>query len=865
MNMRFKSLRKILSMVLCMVLMMTYMPMTAFAADNIVYVSSATGSDSNTGASDAPVKTIEKALELVEENGIIQIVDSASSEQPSEDEPLCITKSITITGGTLTLSRAGIVLGADVTFQNVSLSFANPVRNAIIANGYTLTLVNLKGSGTYPVHLFCGGVTGYTGSGTLPAAGSAGAIVISGTDNSLGNIFAGSLSEYGAENTWTGSSTITIASGAGGEFGSIYAHGATEPRGEGDGSSMTPNSSSYTVTGDVAINLSGSKPAAVYGITGGSSNADVVFSGGVNLISNLVLNNLGSLTVSAGTLQPASLNEDLDLTINSGAELDMSTVIEDNSVFTVGDFTGGGTLSMGREDKLSITGTVTGTTVFQTTDNRPNDKSTSGVVEYSYAYIDVTNANGDGTFTFTPYSSQTAATLEKVTVSDTIVWTTSEAPEYSDVKPDSFDIPTTSYTMSVEGMQSGLMVSVSCELEEDEFFSDVPLNITISKDGGEAISAEESYDEYGYLYSVESLGFENIYGTYGDNGDDWGLYFSSDLSTIKPGTYTISISVALSDNSTATRVITLVVNTSDCVDDIGAELAGYTLSLNGNIGVNFYMELSDTIVNDNGAYMQFTLPNGSTKQAAVENADTNTTITEGKTYYVFSCEVASYDMAGDIKAQMFDGNGKSGAEYSYSVRDYAEYIIENAASYTSDDVAFVKALLNYGACSQTYFEKTTDDLANKNLAVADQTVETLSADSLSSYKAETVSNELGIFDQYNLVLNSETTLKAYFKPADGVEISSLTFSVDGQTVTPVQSGEYYVLSMENIKAWDLDTNYTFKVSAGSTALEFSCSTLAYGYSVLDKGNSVYSDKLIQLISALRVYQQKAEVYASGNN
>ncbi|MBQ3544631.1 MAG: hypothetical protein IJA34_06565 [Lachnospiraceae bacterium] len=300
-------------------------------------------------------------------------------------------------------------------------------------------------------------------------------------------------------------------------------------------------------------------------------------------------------------------------------------------------------------------------------------------------------------------------------------------------------------------------------------------------------------------------------------------------------------------------------------DGIGANLAGYTISLNGNIGVNFYMELDTEVVGDTGAYMLFTLPNGDTEQVAIADATQNTTLVEGKTYYIFSCEVASYEMAQSIKAQMFDGNGNGGKEYSYTVRDYAEYIINNTASYSTDGVAFAKALLNYGACSQTYFEVETGNLANKNLDAADQTVTTLIASDLETYKVSATSNELGTFAGYSLTLKSETTLKAYFKPAEGVDVSNLTFTANGQTVTPTKSGDYYVLSLENIKAWDLDTSYAFKVSNGSVELEFSCSALSYGYSVLNKGNSTYPDTLIQLISALRVYQQKSEVYVSGNN
>ena len=137
----------------------------------------------------------------------------------------------------------------------------------------------------------------------------------------------------------------------------------------------------------------------------------------------------------------------------------------------------------------------------------------------------------------------------------------------------------------------------------------------------------------------------------------------------------------------------------DCgaiIDGIGAKLAGYSLSLTGNIGVNFYMELSNKIIADKDAYMQFTLPNGTITKVLVSEAQTNTTINAEKTYYRFPCEVASYEMTQDIKAQMFDGNGKCGKEYTYTVRDYAQYLIDHVDLY-QDAYPFAVAMLNYGA------------------------------------------------------------------------------------------------------------------------------------------------------------------------
>ena len=299
-------------------------------------------------------------------------------------------------------------------------------------------------------------------------------------------------------------------------------------------------------------------------------------------------------------------------------------------------------------------------------------------------------------------------------------------------------------------------------------------------------------------------------------------------------------------------------------DGIGAKLAGYTISLNGNIGVNFYMTLDKTIRNDENAYMLFTLPNGNTKKILVSEAEQNTELVYGKTYYVFSCEVSSKEMTDEIKAQITDGNGKSGTEYTYTVREYAEYIINNADSYTEDDVAFVKSMLNYGAASQNFFKNNTDDLANKNLSAEEQVIAELEAADLDEYISYAVSNEIGTFAGYSLVLESETVLKAYFKPTEGIDMNNITFTINGNDAEAVKSGDYYVLSAENIKAWDLDTMYVFRAVCGETELEFKASVMSYAYSVLNAGD-VYSAELRQLVCALREYQQKSEVYISANS
>ena len=299
------------------------------------------------------------------------------------------------------------------------------------------------------------------------------------------------------------------------------------------------------------------------------------------------------------------------------------------------------------------------------------------------------------------------------------------------------------------------------------------------------------------------------------------------------------------------------------IDGIGAKLAGYSLSLTGNIGVNFYMELSDKILADEDAYMQITLPNGTVTKVPVSEAQPNTTIKEGKTYYRFPCEVASYEMTQDIKAQMFDGNGNCGKEYTYTVRDYAQYIVTHN-SY-QDVVPFAVAMLNYGASSQKYFNKEVDELANKYLTDDEQEIPDRFdgyIDKFTPKKAE--DDVLGQFAGLNMVLESETTLNIFYEPKEGIDVSKLTFSVDGKEVTLEKRGQYYILSLENIKANELGTSKTFTVTDGANTLSGDYCAMMYCYQVLNAAEGTYEDDLVTLVKAFSDYAYSAQSVCRSN-
>ena len=290
-----------------------------------------------------------------------------------------------------------------------------------------------------------------------------------------------------------------------------------------------------------------------------------------------------------------------------------------------------------------------------------------------------------------------------------------------------------------------------------------------------------------------------------------------------------------------------VVNVTFVGDLIGfsERLEGYSVSLDGDIGVNFYMELADEIANSQTAYMQFTIPAGSkteTKTVLVKDAikkDMN-----GKTYHVFKCNVSAKDMASTIKAQIINGD-KQGTEYKYSVKDYADYLLSHTqgnAEYTNA-APLVKAMLNYGAYAQKYFNEGT--AFETSGSVEDVTIPVefkYNADN-TSITADGVT-----FEGATLSLKSETTLSLYFTGLpEGTE-----FTCGSKTVQSVKNGKYIVARIRGIKAEELKNNFTLTFTGGSVTYN----PMTYCYNVLNGGSD--NVKLQNVVKALYKYAEAAK-------
>ena len=303
-------------------------------------------------------------------------------------------------------------------------------------------------------------------------------------------------------------------------------------------------------------------------------------------------------------------------------------------------------------------------------------------------------------------------------------------------------------------------------------------------------------------------------------------------------------------------------------DDLGAKLAGYSLSLDGDIGVNFYMDLDSEIANSSTAYMHFTIPkNGDPgEQIVYVNKQADETLpyalqktVKGKTYYVFKCNVAAKEVTSQIKAQLIEPeNGKKGKEYTYSVKDYAKYLLEHQDEDPKfkNAVPLVKTLLNYSSYAQVFFDKNSDNLASDGLLTDEEkNVSHVTAETVGDRAyTENITVEGLSFESSSLSLKSETTLSLLF-----ISDKPVNFECETNTVKTEQNGSYWVARIRNIPSGKAQEDYTVTIKIDDqNAGTVTYNPMRYCYNVLNGGTN--DQNLINVVRAFYLYTQAAKDY-----
>lgn len=569
-----------ISIVLTVTLICMLIPPAVLSAaeSNVVYTGKTTSVSSSygDGSRENPYNRFEDAVKNVADGGVIYIKSGTEGFLNTQDElgliPFIIDKNVTIMpeGGhgtaNLTVRAAGIILGGDVTFKNITLGFANKYHDAIFANGHTLTLINVtQPGGTRDIDLFAGALCDLSTFEPVLAPGGRGVINIQVNEDFsdpnyncvFGNIYGGSNN-----GNFTGNAQININSGGRLNklsIGNIYACGALESKignmfdlTEPD--PPTPLPDHFKTLGDVSVKLGKFSVDEINGETGSSAKTSLDISTEYP-IETIALNKIDSITVSDGKFKPAAITGQnssfSSLTVKGGAELDLSC----GSSWTAGSFHGGGALTLKRDGLLNITETLDGVTALQT---EGAFGGRSGIAEDNHTYI--TAANGDAnSFTFSPCSSQPGYALE-YSSDGMLSWKTvnngTELPIVNSLSVYNQSAVTDSIYINghfgenkedfndpIFFMPHTLIYNFNIEYESPENEGAViPFELSAANITDERIEYKVAYD--GSSYFIRDIGME-LYAAYDAHSNSYKLSVSRDLcvsETIPAGKYEITVS-----------------------------------------------------------------------------------------------------------------------------------------------------------------------------------------------------------------------------------------------------------------------------------------------------------------------------------
>lgn len=264
------------------------------------------------------------------------------------------------------------------------------------------------------------------------------------------------------------------------------------------------------------------------------------------------------------------------------------------------------------------------------------------------------------------------------------------------------------------------------------------------------------------------------------------------------------------------------------------DVSGWSLTLGSDLSVNFKIDVHTSI--SETAIIHIAVA-GAKKTYAVSELTANA---DG--FYYLSVKVAAAQMTDEITVQIVNGTEQS-EKKTYSVRAYADSIL--AGEYSEETKTLVTQMLHYGAAAQNYFNYRTDSLANSGLT------ESLTAPTTSAGPSYTGAVEGVIYSGATLVHREKIAVRFYFEVTG--DVSAYSFTVNGESCTPVQKGGRYCIEIADINPQDLDDRITVKVD---NALTVVYSPMNYIVNMYKKG----SESLQALVKTLYNYHLAAEAY-----
>lgn len=539
---------------------------------------------SGDGSYGNPYNLFEDAYAAAGNGDEISILGSGAFLNAEAAEPFIFDKSVTVNGNGNTFSnrKGGFILNTDVTFKNITLRFSNRLHDAIFANGHKLVLENVTcDSGFRYVDIF-GGSLYENGKNMGNHPGSEAQILITGGGTNLGNIYAGSMN-----GTYDGKTQIVLAHVSGTQNGEIYASGAIEPYVNQDDwfSTQEPDppaaDGQYTVSGDVEISLTGSDTKQVYGVSENHAGKTFLTMDTDQSYTGIPgISKVGNLTVKGGgTFAPAALDS-CTVRLEGASAIDLSQMETPQVHSIVSADSAGNRLILGKEQTLNVTDTITGALTFETLNGR-NGKS--GIAKYGHTYLELGRA-ADTAVSFTPTDGQAGMTLERTSSGNGEIWKTSELSGNEPVAVKNMTIknPVITTTVSeISGGRKSYLADVSWPDETDETYKEliyVPLQYEVTFNGKTLSSETVTNDEGSFICIPDfNLMFET---GIEENAITLMCYRTANSSTVKPGTYHITIRPFSAGEQIEQKVV-LIVNKDPDTSGSTATSKETTTTING--------------------------------------------------------------------------------------------------------------------------------------------------------------------------------------------------------------------------------------------------------------------------------------------
>ena len=744
---------------------------------------------SGDGSYGNPYNLFEDAYAAAGNGDEISILGSGAFLNAEAAEPFIFDKSVTVNGNGNTFSnrKGGFILNTDVTFKNITLRFSNRLHDAIFANGHKLVLENVTcDSGFRYVDIF-GGSLYENGKNMGNHPGSEAQILITGGGTNLGNIYAGSMN-----GTYDGKTQIVLAHVSGTQNGEIYASGAIEPYVNQDDwfSTQEPDppaaDGQYTVSGDVEISLTGSDTKQVYGVSENHAgktfltiDTDQSYTGipGISKVGNLTVK-------GGGTFAPAALDS-CTVRLEGASAIDLSQMETPQVHSIVSADSAGNRLILGKEQKLNVTDTITGALTFETLNGR-NGKS--GIAEYGHTYLELGRA-ADTAVSFTPTDGQAGMTLERTSSGNGEIWKTSELSGNEPVAVKNMTIknPVITTTVSeISGSGKSYLADVSWPDETEETFKDlacVPLQYEVTFNG-KTLSSEN--DEGSFICIPDfNLMFET---GIEENAITLMCYRTANSSTVKPGTYYITIRPFSADEQIEQKVV-LIVNKDPDTSGSTATSKETTTTINGlPTAVSMQDELNLTV--------QTVYTDSSLQGQNVPSADFSVYINQTP-YEVSGITLQNGEAA--IKIPVSEANGFHMGENAITV-SYA------------------------GAADKNY--RALPSQANETVTVNPIAVK-MQYDTIQQTAAYTGLKQSCFVSTVNVVRKDNgKTVDSQVKP-------EVFYRQDGKNVVPVQPGSYEVWFKVTGNQYDVieEKVGTFTITAAKPSIRLTAET--------ENGNSVH--------------------------